>query len=601
MQVAVVAVPKAKTAADAAAQAWRLTKPAFSYALHLAQPLPPKHGWDEVVEFDYDVPPAEKGYAQAVAYRNVSGWTVVTVDGALATTAKRWGQLAASTETLHPVGYVEETFAGKQAHRMNATRIDALKRFVQTSMATLQIPGVGLSIVDHGRIVYEGGLGAKDVGTGAPVDKDTLFMIASNTKGMTTLLLASLVDEGKLDWNRPVIDYMPGFRLGDDAVTRKVLVKHLVCACTGLPRRDMETMFNGNPDAGAASVFAQLASTQPTSGFGEVYQYSNTMASAAGYLAAHVAWPQLPLAEGYDRAMQERVFDPLGMHDTTFSNARAMAGNWAKPYDTAIDGRLAPVDIRHDRESADIRPAGGAWSSAHDMALYVRDELDQGLLPDGRRLVSAQNLLARRVHNVPTGDKVWYGMGVEDDASSGVSVLHHGGSLYGYRSDWFAVPSAGVGVAVLTNSQRGYALTDAVKRRLLELLYDGRSEAASDVTVAAANIAADTAKLRSEVDLHATQATAASYLGRYANADLGPLTIALEGGHLMARSNTFWSEVASKRNGDGTTSLVPISPGMYYLELLVTAKDGKRALVLNDGQRGYVFMSAQPAVALKAN
>lgn len=593
--VTIVPVAAAKDGADAAAQAWRSARPAFARPVRLAQPLPARDGWEEILVVNYDVPPAEKAIAQAVALRKGTAWTVVTAEGALATIAKRGGQFNASAETLRPADYAKESFAGRQAHALDPARVEELKRFVRTSMAALKIPGVGLAVIDHGRIAYEGGIGVKDIATGAAVGKDTLFMIASNTKGMATLLLATLVDQGRLDWNRPVIDYMPTFRLGSDETTRKVLVKHLVCACTGLPRKDMQWLFNTRPDTKADETFAQLAATQPTSGFGEVYQYNNLMASAAGYLAAHIIYPGMELGAAFDRAMQERIFDPLGMRHTTLSNARAMAGDWAKPYDTDIDDRLAPLDVRYNDTVVPYRPAGGAWSSAHDMALYVRDELDQGLLPNGKRLVSAENLLARRVHNVPTGEKVWYGMGLEDDASSGVSVIQHGGSMFGYKSNWFAIPSAQVGVVVLTNGESGYGLTEAVKRRLLEILYDGKPEAAENVASMAKRSDQALAKFRSELNLRLTPQDAGPFLGTYVNPDLGPLTIGYEGGKLMAHATSIWSEVTTKANKDGTVSLMTFSPGAGGFDLLTAKRDGKRALVLNDAQHEYVFVEASPA------
>ena len=589
LNIVILPVEKAVDGKTAAAQAWKLADPAFAWPIHLASPLPARNGWDEAVQIDYEVPPAAKAIASAFAYRRGTAWTVMTVAGATATIDKRYGQFSASAETLRPAGYVKESFAGKTAHRFDATRIALLKNFVAQSMGLLKVPGVGLAIVDHGTIVYEGGLGVKDVATKAPVDKDTLFMIASNTKGMATLLLATLVDDGRLDWNRPVIDYMPDFRLGDAETTRKVLVKHLVCACTGLPRKDMQWLFNTRPDTAAGETFTQLAATQPTSGFGEMFQYNNLMASAAGYLGAHILHPDMEIGAAFDRSMQERIFGPLGMRSTILNNGRAMAGNWAKPYDVDLAGNIAPVDTRYNDTVVPYRPAGGAWSSAHDMALYVRNELTEGALPGGKRLVSAENLLARRVHNVPVGENIWYGMGLEDDASAGVSVIQHGGSMFGYKSNWFAVPSAQVGVVVLTNAESGYGLANGVKRRMLEILYDGKPEAVENIALEAGRLNAEVAKLRAEVDPKVSPEVVKSLAGSYRNADLGPLSIGLENGRLMARATSIWSEIGTRRNKDGTLSLVMISPGNLGMEFLVTTRDGKPALALDDAQHEYVF------------
>ena len=126
----------------------------------------------------------------------------------------------------------------------------------------------------------------KELGKPDPVDADTLFLAASNTKAMTTLLLAELVDEDKLRWDQPVTEVYPDFRLGDAETTRQVLVKHLVCACTGLPRQDFEWLFKYGA-ATPASSLASLGAMQPTSRFGEVYQYSNLMAGGRRLCRRH--------------------------------------------------------------------------------------------------------------------------------------------------------------------------------------------------------------------------------------------------------------------------------------------------------------------------
>src|SRR5438067_11921326 len=145
--------------------------------------------------------------------------------------------------SLRPKGYQRESFAGKKAHPLDEKRIAMMKDFVARGMQQVGVPGVGFSLIDGGKVVFEGGLGVRELGKPDPVDANTLFIAASNTKAMTTLLLARLVDAKKLDWEQPVTQVYPAFKLGDAAVTRRVLVKHLICACTGLPRQDLEWLF----------------------------------------------------------------------------------------------------------------------------------------------------------------------------------------------------------------------------------------------------------------------------------------------------------------------------------------------------------------------
>jgi CubicO group peptidase (beta-lactamase class C family) len=270
---------------------------------------------------------------------------------------------------------------------------------------------VGVGLIDGGWIVYEGGLGVKKLGESTPVDANTLFMSASNTKQMTTMLLAMLADEEKLRWDQPVIELYPAFKLGSPDTTKQVLIKHLICACTGMPRQDLEWLLeykNATPE----SSLALLGTMQPTSKFGEVFQYSNLMAAAAGYVAAHVYDPSRELGAAYDDMMQKRVFDPIGMKSTTFETRRAWSGNHAFPHSDDVDGKLTIADMGINYSITAHRPAGGVWTSSHDLIRYVQLELGRGVLPDGKRLVSEENLLMRRQPQVKLGEDGAYGMGL---------------------------------------------------------------------------------------------------------------------------------------------------------------------------------------------
>jgi CubicO group peptidase (beta-lactamase class C family) len=587
---ALVPIIGASDGGDAVAKAWASYDPTFARPVLLAQDNPGRNGWDSGHVVNYDVPPAEKRAVQAIAFKKGDGYLVVLVDGAIATIAKRGGQVGQAFGSLRPKGFVKESFAGMTAHPLDAARIAELKAFTRDAMTKLKVPGVGMALIDGGKVVWEGGLGVRDRESDKPVDADTRFMVASNTKGMATLMLATLVDQGKLDWNKPVTDYLPTFRLGSEETTKKVLVKHLVCACTGLPRKDMEWLFNTKPGTPATEVWTQLAATEPTSGFGEVFQYNNLMATAAGYLGAHVLYPDTELGAAFDRAMQERVFGPLGMKDTTLSNSAAMAsGDWARPYGKDFDDNITSIPFAFNSTIAPYRPAGGAWSSAHDMALYVLDELTKGVATNGKRIVSEQNLLARRVHNAPIGENAWYGMGLMESRAKGIPVVTHGGDLFGYHSNWFAFPETQSGLVILTNSDAGPGLIGLVQRKLLEIMFDAKPEAAENLATALVNGAASRAKSKSEI-VALTPALTDSIVGLYTNAALGPMTIAREDGKVTMRTTSITSELASRKNPDGSMSIVTMTPGFMGQDALVTTRDGKPAIVLDDGQHEYVWL-----------
>jgi CubicO group peptidase (beta-lactamase class C family) len=202
-------------------------------------------------------------------------------------------------------------------------------------------------------------------------------------------------------------------------------------------------------------AMATLGTMQPTSKFGEMYQYSNPLAGAAGFVGGHALFPELELGGAYDRAMQEQVFAPLGMTATTFDFARALAGPHAAAHAADIDGRPARAVMAVNYSIIPFRPAGAAWSRVSDMLKYVQMELARGVLLDGRRYIAEAPLLARRAPQVPTGKDSTYGMGLSVDTTYGVPVVHHGGDMKGYRSDMMWLPDHGVGAVVLTNGHQG--------------------------------------------------------------------------------------------------------------------------------------------------
>jgi CubicO group peptidase (beta-lactamase class C family) len=412
-------------------------------------------------------------------------------------------------------------------------------------------------------------------------------MIASNTKAMTTLMLAKLVDEKKLTWETPVTSLLPSFKLGDAATTSQVRVKHLICACTGLPRQDLEWLFQfeGITPEGA---LATLATMQPTSKFGEMFQYSNPLAGAGGFVGGHVAFPKLELGAAYDKAMKTLVFGPLKMKSTTFDYAAALSGNHAMPHAPDIDGKPAHAVMEVNYAVIPVRPAGGAWSNVHDMLAYVAMELAEGVLPGGKRYISREALLARRDPQVPIGSDASYGMGLMVDRKYEVTVVHHGGDMIGFHSDMMWLPGHGVGAVVLTNGDPGWILRSLFRRKLLEVLFDGRAEADDQIAADAKTYFEQLAAERKLLTVPADAAEAGKLAERYVNDALGDIVVIRKNGATVFDFGEWQSEVASRRNPDGTVSFFTTAPGIIGFEFVVGGGD-KRTLIVRDAQHEYVF------------
>jgi CubicO group peptidase (beta-lactamase class C family) len=585
-RVALVDV-QAKGPDEALAAAWQAYKPDATWAIKVTHDLPDRDGWSRRRAYEYITSPNEKREVDALVYYSGSSWTVVIEDLADAVAGKRGAQVALILGRLLPKGYSRESFAGKKANVLDQSRIAELGRFVEQGQKALGVPGVALGLVQDGKVIFADGFGVKELGGNEKPDGDTLFMVASNTKAMTTLLLAKLVDEHRITWETPVTTLMPTFRLGDAETTRSVLVKHLICACTGMPRQDLEWIFDYGKMT-PESTLALLGTMQPTSKFGELFQYSNLMAAAAGYTAAHVIHPDMELGAAYDSAMQAYVFDPLQMKETTFDFKRAFSSNHAGAHSPDAAGKTAKAMTAINDAVIPARPAGGAWSSVRDMLKYVSMELAEGKLPDGKTYISKEPLLERRIPQVNIGKDVTYGMGLMVDTTYGVPVVHHGGDLVGYHSDMIWLPKQNVGAVVLTNGDPGWILRDRFRRKLLEVLFDGHLEAEALLNADAKSFYSSLAADRKLFTIPADANESAKLASHYANPSLGEIAVTTSATTTIFDFGEWKSEVASRKNPDGTISFITTVPGEIGFEFVV-GSGPKRTLTIRDAQHEYVF------------
>lgn len=577
----------AKDHDEALAEAWKAYKPEAKWPVKVSNDLPDRDGWSKRRAYEYLTSPNEKRGVAALVFYSGTSWTVVIEDMADAVAEKRAGQIGVALGRLLPKGYSRESFADKKANKLDQARIAELGRFIEQGQRETGVPGVALGLVQDGRVIFAGGFGVKELGGTTKPDGDTLFMIASNTKALTTLMLAKLVEEHKMNWDTQVTALYPDFKLGDAATTNSVLVKHLICACTGMPRQDLEWLFDYGKMTPQSSM-TLLGTMQPTSKFGDLFQYSNLMAAAAGYTGGHVLYPNMEIGKAYDKAMQTLVFDPLEMRETTFDFGKAENANHAEPHAPDIDGNPAKALMSVNYSVIPVRPAGAAWSSVNDMLEYVSMELADGKLPDGKTYIDEGPLLERRKPQVYMSKDDSYGMGLMVDKTYGVPVVHHGGDMIGYHSDMIWLQQQNVGAVILTNGNPGWLIRSRFRRKLLEVLFDGRQEAddllAADAKSYFAEIAAERKLLTVPAD--ATEST--KLAKHYWNASLGDIDVSMSSGKTYFDFGEWKSEVATKKNPDQTISFETTVPGMSGFEFVV-GTGAKKTLTLRDAQHEYIF------------
>ncbi len=201
--------------------------------------------------------------------------------------------------------------------------------------------------------------------------------------------------------------------------------------------------------------------------------------------------------------------------------------------------------------------------------------------------------LARRIPQIASGEDAFYGMGLEVDKTWGVPVVHHGGSLFGYKSDLLFLPEQGIGAVILTNSDTGGRMLRPFMRRVLEVVFNGRPEAAEDVAAQAKEKQDRFAKDRERLVIPADAAAVAKLAVRYTSPALGEITVKKQGAATVFDFGEWGSAVASRKNDDGTTSFITIDPSNEDFDFVVGERDGKRVLIIRDAQHEYIAVEAR--------
>ena len=505
----------------------------------------------------------------------------------------------AATPLAVPPATPAADLAGVAPLPLTGERRATFEAYVADAINQLGVPGASVAVVQAGEVVYSQGFGVKELGGTDPVTADTLMLIGSVTKSMTATMAATVVDDGWLSWDTPLVELLPGFAVADPQLTPRLTVADAFCACTGLPRRDLEFLFNVN-DFTPDRLITQVAELPLTTPFGERFQYSNQMYAMGGYAAAAAAGAAPnDLYGGYQLVMRERLLNPIGMDRSTFALEEVLAsGDYALPHATGLDGNLQRVPLLVDQRFVTaVAPVGALWSSARDMARYLQMELANGVAPDGTRVVSAENLARTRAPRVaippepglPTlfstaGNH--YAMGWVVDTYQGQPVLSHTGGTLGFVSEIAFLPEADLGIVILTNGGQGAAgFNFAVQSRLLELLFD--QPAAFDAMLGQFLEAQGARVAEFRAQLGAVDAAAvAPYLGRYEHPALGEVELALRNGALVFDAGEIHSEIRPLIDESGqVVSYVFIDPPLAG-PTPVTLRRG------DDGQPGLVVTLA---------
>jgi CubicO group peptidase (beta-lactamase class C family) len=418
-----------------------------------------------------------------------------------------------------------------------------LDQWVQRAMRTFEVPGIALAIVKDDAVVIAKGYGVRKLGDPAPVDARTLFGIASNTKAFTATALGLLVEEKKIEWDAPVIRYLPAFAMWDPYVTRELTVRDLLVHRSGLGLGAGDLLWWPPSTYDRKEIARRLRFIPPATSFRSAYAYDNVLYLVASEVIETVS------GQTWEDFVSSRILAKVGMTGTNVRHSSAAGGNVAVTH-ARIEGKVRPIA---PFDSDNTNPAGGINSSAGDMAKWLRVQLSGGVLANGSRLFSAATAreLTSIVTPIPTGEPppelpparanfngYALGFGIRD--YRGYKLVAHTGGLPGYVSRLAMIPAMNVGVVVLTNQESGEAFESIAFHVLDHYLgapaFDwidayqrlrSRNDAASTAAVRSAGASRDAGSKPS--------LPPAKYAGTYRDGWYGDIEISARGGKLAIR------------------------------------------------------------------
>ena len=324
--------------------------------------------------------------------------------------------------------------------------LEGFGEFILQQMEEWKVPGCAAAIVRNGEVIFSKGFGFRDLEKELPVTAQTLFAIGSSTKAFTAVAAGILADEGEIDWDRPIQDFVPSFKLYDPYATEHATMRDLLCHRTGLARHDV--MWYGSSFT-RKDIFERLQYLEPSQAFRSTWQYSNILYSAAGYCI------ELVTGKTWEEFVRERIFSALGMTGSHFSFEESKKySDFALPH-ASREGKIKVLPFR---DLANIGPAGSIQSGIADMARWILFNLQKGKWGESQILSEASmNLIHSPQMVIPApiqDDELLhscYGMGWAINPYRGHLMIHHGGGIDGFSSYVCLLPRDDIGLVILAN------------------------------------------------------------------------------------------------------------------------------------------------------
>ena len=320
-------------------------------------------------------------------------------------------------------------------------RFDTLTERLEEGLEKYHVPGMAVAVVYEDSVIYARGFGFSDLDAKEEVTPRTRFAIGSSTKAFTATVIGQLVEEGKMNWDDPLSQYVPEFVLkvkSDDAAAQAT-VRDALCHRTGFTRMGVLWASGEVP---RKEFLAQASQAEPLAPFREQFLYNNVTYTAAGEASARVdgvMWAE---------SVTNRILEPLGMRNSVVLTEEAQKLGMAKGYKWNED--TSKFDSLPMRSLDEIAPAGAINSTVLDMTAWLRFQINRGV-HRGERLIDAKTLAETWTPQIEVAGDTKYGLGWFIEDYEGQTMLHHGGNIDGYSAMVSFLPEERLGFVMLSN------------------------------------------------------------------------------------------------------------------------------------------------------
>ncbi len=351
-------------------------------------------------------------------------------------------------------------------------KLEGFDQYMEKVLKDWNVPGVGVGIVVKDKLVLAKGYGYRDYERKLPVTPNTLFQIASNTKLFTVTAVGMLVEEKKLDWDKPIRDYVPAIRFYNEQLNNTVTIRDMLAHRTGISRHDMIWY---KSDFTRKELFDRLKYLEPSQPLRQGFLYNNMMYAAAGYIV------ELLSQRTWEDFVRERIFQPLEMKSTVFTvKEMEQQSDHAVPYNEKQDTTLL-YRIPFYEEAQGVGPAGSIISNLQDMSRWLMALMNEGRYK-GKQVIPASVIkatleLSVALSNGSLEDRGYmellnpaYGMGRSYVSYRGHYLAYHGGDIDGFHSQVSCMPYDSIGVVVFVIGDHGAPLYNVISYNVYERL-----------------------------------------------------------------------------------------------------------------------------------